>query len=133
MKKNIFKIITVFTIALLITGCGTKKKEETTQKQPDNPNNQPIKYQTVKDLKFGTASFFINDNDTYISTSIINDTNNDIKVNSFYVLLKDSDGNIIKKEKIDLGVIKAKETKEITEHKISGKYQKTAKIDYEIE
>lgn len=132
MKNRIFNLLSIIFILLLITGCGCNKKEEKKDDKIETNSNTPvIKYETIKNLKFGTASFYVSGEKTYVTTSVINETKNDIKIEKFNILLIDSNGKILTKININLGLIKAGETKEITES-INGKYLSTEKIDYEI-
>ena len=132
MKKNFLNLLSIIFVLLIITGCGCNKKQESKEeKKETNSNNPVIKYETVGNLKFGTASFYVSGEKTYVTTSVINETKNDIKVNQFYVLLVDNDGKTLTKINVDLGVVKAGETKEINES-IDGKYLSTEKITYEI-
>lgn len=128
MKKVFFSMLCL----LIVTGCGCNKKEEKkVEKNEPNPNTPVIKYETVGNLKFGTASFYVSGEKTYVKTSIINETNKDIKVEQFNILLVDSEGTTLTKINVELGLVKAGETKEINET-VDGKYLSTAKIDYEI-
>lgn len=90
-----------------------------------------IKYENVGNLKFGTASFYVTGEKTHVKTSIINETNKDVKVEQFNILLIDSAGVTLIKIKVELGIVKAGETKEINES-VDGKYLSAEKIDYEI-
>ena len=76
------------------------------EKNKINSNVPVIKYETVGNLKFWTTSFYVSGEKTYIKTSIINETKNDIKVKQFYVLLVDSDGKTLIKINVELGVVK---------------------------
>ena len=68
------------------------------EKNKINSNVPVIKYETVGNLKFWTTSFYVSGEKTYIKTSIINETKNDIKV--------DSDGKTLIKINVELGVVK---------------------------
>lgn len=132
MNLKIKNLLSLIFMLLIITGCGCSKKEKMKEEKNKINSNVPvIKYETVGNLKFGTASFYVSGEKTYIKTSIINETKNDIKVNQFYVLLVDSDGKTLTKINVELGVVKAGEIKEINES-IDGKYLSTEKISYEI-
>lgn len=131
MKKNIFNLLIVLFLATIVVGCGCKKKEEKKKEPITNQNEPVIKYKTLNNLKFGTASFYISNEKTYINTSIINDTKDNIDIKEFTILLKDSEDKILKTITIKLGTVKAGETKEINES-VDGKYVNTDKIDYDI-
>lgn len=130
MKKNKFKILCLVLTIFIVTGCGCNNKKEIKEKTK-NPNAPIIKYEQVGNLKFGTASFYISDENTYINVSIINDTKSDVKVEKFKILLKDSEGKVIKSIDEKLEIIKAGETKEISDS-VEGKLFDIATIDYEI-
>lgn len=128
MKK--FKLFLAITLSIfLITGCSNNKKVK--KEETKDPNAPVVNYKTVKDLKFGTASFYISGGKTFVDTSIINETNKDIKVNKFTILFKDSDNNIIKTLDVSLDTVKKKETININEFVDEELFQ-TAHIDYEI-
>lgn len=129
MKK--IKLLSVLLLVLLVVGCGCSKKEAKKPKK-NNSNEPAINYKKVGDLKVGSKTFYISGEYTFVSISFINDTNKDITPNSVTIVLKDEAGNVIKNELIKVGTIKAKETKEIKDHQILGKYTTTSDIDYII-
>lgn len=131
MKRKFLNIVFVLFITFLMVGCGCNKKEVKKEKKDSNLNKPVITYKNVGDLKFGTASFYISDNKTYINTSIINETNKDIEIKQFNILLKDSSNKVIKTINVKIEKIKSKETKEILEE-IDGTFFETNSIDYEI-
>lgn len=135
MKRRLFNLLIILFLFTIVVGCGCKKnekiKKENKETTKTNQNEPVIKYKTLNNLKFGTASFYISDEKTYINTSIINDTKDNIEVKEFNILLKDSEDKILKTIPIKLGTVKAGETKEINEY-VDGKYVNTEKIDYDI-
>jgi hypothetical protein len=131
MKKVLKVGICLFLLIGLVTGCGCNKKKETTVEEPENPNAPIINYQTVNDLKFGAASFYVSDGKTYITTSVVNETKKEITVNEFNILFKDSNDNVLKTLNVKLGKISAGETREISES-VEGELTNTSTIDYEI-
>ena len=129
MKKNLNIVFSLILVMFLVTGCGCNKKDN--NKEVVDPNKPVINYKTIKNLKFGTASFYVSNGKTYVDTTIINETNNDIKIEKFTILFKDSNNKTIKTLDVSLDVVKKKETKNINES-IDGELYEIANIDYEI-
>jgi len=130
MKK--VKLFSILLIVLLVVGCGCSKNNKKEKKIESNPNQPKINYEKIGDLKIGASSFYISGNYTFISVSIINESNKDITPNSVSAILKDEAGNIIKTELITVGTIKANNTLEIKDHYIYGRYINASTISFEI-
>ncbi|MBE6161250.1 MAG: hypothetical protein E7158_03420 [Firmicutes bacterium] len=135
MKKFI-KIFSILLVALTITGCGSKKKNEDKKETPvkiEMKDKEVVKEQTVKGLKISNVNMQVIDGMTNFSAKVTNTTKEDMKVETVKIIVKDEN----KKEMAKLtgyvgSILKPNETKDIintTDIDLS----KAKSISYEIE
>lgn len=98
MKKIVIGICTIMLL-LGVTGCGCskeKKPEEIIDKPAEgNTNEGVIKDQIVGNLKLTNTSLIIENGQSQLTTTVTNDTDTDIRVETFDIYVKDENGNII--------------------------------------
>lgn len=97
MKKiGIGFLVTIFLLGM--TGCGCSKKEEVKPEENTahgNTNEGVIKDQELGALKFTNTALVIDDDKSKLTTLVINESDEDIQVENFDIIVKDIDGNTI--------------------------------------
>lgn len=99
MKKFLMTLSLVL-VALAVTACGCEKKPEPTPVDPNetdkpiaNTNEDVIKDQEVKGLKFTNASFVFENNEIIFTTQVENKTTETVELGIFCLVVKDKDDN----------------------------------------
>lgn len=90
------KIVIVLAVMLLmsVTGCG-KKQEEQNPTIEGNTNEGIIQDQTVGNLKFTNTALIVENGQSKLTTLVTNDTDEDIRVETFDIYVKDASGKTL--------------------------------------
>lgn len=109
-----------FLVAILLfsaTGCGCSKKEE---KKPENSqvhgntNEGVIKDQELGSLKFTNTALVMENGMSKLTTLVTNDSDEDVQVENFDIIVKDIDGNtLVVLQGYVGGVVPKRETREV--------------------
>lgn len=111
MKKIITVALVLFLSVSVLTGCGSKKKEEDNY----NTNKGVIEDQEQNGLTFTNTSLKVSETGSTLVTVVTNTTENDIEVRIFNIIVKDKKGVVLTTLKGYVGdVIPAGTSKEIT-------------------
>lgn len=72
-----------------------QKPEEPNKPIEGNTNEGVIQDQTVGNLKLTNTSLIVNNGQSQLTTTVTNDTDADIRVETFDIYVKDENGNLI--------------------------------------
>lgn len=124
------KIIVLCLITVILTGCKAKKKEDISIIK--DKDEIIIPEQQVDELKFKNTSLVIKNNKTEFTTQVINETNSDKYVDTFTIIVKDKNNNVITNMVGYVGgIIKANDSKEIVSNSELN-LNKAYNVEYQI-
>lgn len=96
MRKT---IVGIFVILVLLgsIGCGKKQEEKIDDDNiyQGNTNEGIIKEQELGNLKFTNTTLVIDEGISKLTVSVLNETDENIDVDMFDILIKDENGNVI--------------------------------------
>lgn len=98
MKKKLLIMSLVFVALLSLTsGCGKKKEKKEEENKPEVEDNVEVfDDQTVEGLVFKNAALIYENEETTITVTIRNNTDNDIEMTGITIRLYDKDDNMLK-------------------------------------
>lgn len=129
MKKI---IISLFCL-IILCGCGDKKVEKEYEDINANTKENIIKDQKVGDLEFTNTSMIEKDGINTLTTTIINNSNETKNIQTFKILIKDREGNVVDELLAYVGDdIKPNESKLVTTS-ITSKLSSAYSIEYKLD
>lgn len=113
MKKVL--LIGLCTVLLLGVGCDKGKKQNDPTDPIPNENSGVVKDQTFSGLTFTNTSLVYDNGTSILTATFTNSTSADITLNTFNVIVKDENGNVVVKLVADAtGIIKPGDSKQLS-------------------
>ena len=135
--KKIFVLGLIFVLSVVLVGCGNNNKEE---KKPEkkqeevkaNTNEGVIKDRVVGVLELTNTSLIFKDDNSTLTTTVTNKTENDVVVDIFNIIFYDKDDNeVVRTIGYVGGVVPAGKSREIINN-VNQDLSHVTRVEYEI-